>query len=132
MNTLKLEAKNSAEAAILAYLVANASDALAAKINAGTKTLTDAMNYCNGMARKAAESGATVACIDEATVYGWCVHFFEEDTVTEPDSDEPDGNRTDDEDDEDAADPTMKPVNLKKQATAQAELDLFGGEADDE
>ena len=42
MNTLKLEAKNSAEAAILAYLVANASDALAAKINAEERAEAEA------------------------------------------------------------------------------------------
>lgn len=133
MNTLKLEATNPAEQRVLDYLTANASDALAAKINAGTKTLNGAMNYCKGLAQEKAANG--VACIDEATVYGWCIHFFEEaDVAEEPDRDEPDGNRTDDDeaDDDEADNPAMKPVNRKKQESAQAELDLFGGEADDE
>lgn len=143
MNTLKLGSKNTAEARILEYLTANASDALAAKINAGTKTLGDAMKYCEAQARKQA-AGASSAYVDDATVFGWAVHFFEEDnpTAAEADSEEPDGNTAepgdDGEGDDDAAsgddDRTPAPsVSRTKQASAQAELDLFGGEeADDE
>ena len=134
MNTLKLESKNTAEARILEYLTANASDALAAKINAGTKTLTGAMKYCEAQARKQAE-GASSAYVEDATVYGWVVHFFEEEDAAK--TDEPDDDAASGDDDEGDDDRTPAPsapsVSLTKQASAQAELDLFGGEeADDE
>lgn len=125
MNTLKLDTKNTAEARILEYLTANASDALAAKINTGTKTLTQAMNYCEAQARKQA-AGASSAYVEDATVYGWCVHFFEEEDAAALDATE-----TDDAEADDAQTPAPV-VSRKKQESAQAELDLFGGEADDE
>lgn len=45
------------------------------------KTLTGFMKYACDEARKLAEKGANSACIDDQTVYGWAIHFFEEDSI---------------------------------------------------
>jgi hypothetical protein len=79
---LKLTAKNTTEQRVLDYLLANASDVLAAKINSGTKTLNGALNFAKDEARKLDQSGDCV-CVDDATVFGWIVHFFEEESIAE-------------------------------------------------
>lgn len=90
---LNLTAQNKQEELVLKYLQNNASDVLANKINNGTpfekdgkpllnkKTLAGFMKYACDEARKLAEKGANSACIDDATVYGWAIHFFEEDSI---------------------------------------------------
>lgn len=93
MTTLNLTPQNKQEELILNYLQNNASETLADKINNGTpfekdgkpllnkKTLSGFMKYACDEARKLAEKGANSACIDDATVYGWAIHFFEEDSI---------------------------------------------------
>lgn len=76
---LKLEATTSNEKIILDYLNANASDALREKINGGKKTLKQCWAYITAQAKKQAKNGCAV--IDDATVFGWAVHFFEEDSI---------------------------------------------------
>ena len=95
MITLNLTAKNKQEEIILAYLQENASEPLADKINNGTpfekdghpllnkKTLSGFMKYACEEARKLAEKGANSACVDDATVYGWAIHYFEEESIEE-------------------------------------------------
>ena len=95
MITLNLTAKNKQEELILAYLQENASEPLANKINNGTpfkkdghpllnkKTLSGFMQYACEEARKLAEKGANSACVDDATVYGWAIHYFEEESIKE-------------------------------------------------
>lgn len=90
---LNLTAQNKQEELVLKYLQNNASDVLANKINNGTpfekdgkpllnkKTLAGFMRFACDEARKLAEKGATSACIDDQTVYGWAIHFFEEDSI---------------------------------------------------
>lgn len=90
---LNLTAQNKQEELILNYLQNNASDTLADKINNGTpfekdgkpllnkKTLAGFMKYACDEARKLAEKGANSACIDDATVYGWAIHYFEEESI---------------------------------------------------
>ena len=79
---LKLEAKNPTEQRVLDYLKENVSEVLAEKINAGKKTIAGAMGYCKGEAQKLA-AGESCAYVDDATVFGWIVHYFEEDEITE-------------------------------------------------
>lgn len=93
MIKLNLTPQNKQEELILTYLQNNASETLADKINNGTpfekdgnpllnkKTLSGFMKYACDEARKLAEKGANSACIDDATVYGWAIHFFEEDSI---------------------------------------------------
>lgn len=90
---LNLTAQNKQEELVLKYLQDNASDVLANKINNGTpfekdghsltnkKTLAGFMRFACDEARKLAEKGANSACIDDATVYGWAIHYFEEESI---------------------------------------------------
>ncbi|HBN00134.1 MAG TPA: hypothetical protein DD384_02715, partial [Firmicutes bacterium] len=90
---LNLTAQNKQEELVLKYLQDNASETLADKINNGTpfekdgknltnkKTLSDFMKYACDEAKSLVEKGATSACIDDQTVYGWAIHFFEEDSI---------------------------------------------------
>ena len=78
---INLTANNATEARILAYLHENASEPLAEKISAGKKTLAGSVGYAKEEARKLAVDGC--ACVDDATVFGWIVHYFEEDSIEE-------------------------------------------------
>ena len=39
------------------------------------------MNYANDEARKIAEKNARYACVEDNTVYGWAIHYFEENSI---------------------------------------------------
>ena len=90
---LNLKANTPAERKILEYLQNNASETLAEKINNGTpfekdgnpllnkKTLAGFMKYACEEARKTVESGSSSACIEDSVVYGWAVHYFEEESI---------------------------------------------------
>lgn len=76
---LNLQAENAYETTVLKYLEENASDALAEKINNGNKTLAQCFAYIRGQAQKEAKNNC--AMIEDKVVYGWAVHFFEEDSI---------------------------------------------------
>lgn len=90
---LNLQAITKEEQKIKAYLEANASEVLAEKINGGVKiqkdgktllnkkTLSGFLKFACDEAKKQAEKGASSACIDDDTMYGWAVHYFEEDSI---------------------------------------------------
>ena len=90
---LNLTAQNKQEELVLKYLQDNASDVLANKINNGTpfekdghsltnkKTLSDFMRYACEEARKLSEKGANCACVEDNVVFGWAIHYFEEDSI---------------------------------------------------
>ena len=91
--TLNLDAKTNEERKVKAYLEANSSEMLAEKINNGVriqkdgktllnkKTLAGFMKFACDEAKKQAEKGTQSACIDDDVVYGWAVHYFEEDSI---------------------------------------------------
>ena len=93
MIALNLTAKGAEQEIVKKYLEENASEVLADKINNGVriekdgktlisrKTLDGFMKYANEEARKQAEKGATSACIIGDVVFGWAVHYFEEDSI---------------------------------------------------
>lgn len=95
MPNLNLKPNNEPQKRIKEYLEKSASDVLADKINFGTeiekdgktlinkKTLDGFMRYATEEARKMAEKGAQYACVDDATVFGWAIHYFEEDSIVE-------------------------------------------------
>lgn len=90
---LELQATTAAEQKIKAYLEENASETLAEKIKGGVrvqkdgktlinkKTLAGFMKFACDEARKQAAKGANSACIDDQIVYGWAIHYFEEDSI---------------------------------------------------
>ena len=90
---LNLEANTKEQQRIKAYLEENASDILAGKINNGVlikkdgkillnrKTMDGFMSFATEEARKQAEKGARYAMIEDDVVFGWAVHYFEEDSI---------------------------------------------------
>ena len=90
---LNLETKTKEQELVKAYLEENASATLAEKINNGTpfekdgktfinkKTLDGFMKYASDEARKLASKGVNSACVEDKVVYGWAVHYFEEDSI---------------------------------------------------
>lgn len=93
MIKLNLTPQNKQEELILNYLQNNASETLAEKINNGTpfekdgkplinkKTLAGFMKYAGEEARKTVENSSSSACIEDSVVYGWAVHYFEEESI---------------------------------------------------
>lgn len=90
---LNLETKTKEQELVKAYLEENASATLAEKINNGTpfekdektlinkKTLDGFMKYASDEARKLASKGVNSACVEDKVVYGWAVHYFQEDSI---------------------------------------------------
>lgn len=93
MTKLNLEATSREQEIVKAYLEENASETLAEKINNGTpvekdgkrlinrKTLDGFMRYACDEARKLAAKGASSACVEDMVVFGWAIHYFEEDSI---------------------------------------------------
>ena len=91
--TLHLTATTTEEKVLKEYLEQNASEVLADKINNGVpvekdgkmliskKTLACFMKYATDEARKQADKGATSACLHSDIVFGWAIHYFEEDSI---------------------------------------------------
>ena len=91
--TLNLTATTTEEKVLKEYLEQNASEVLADKINNGVpvekdgkkliskKTLAGFMKYATEEARKQAAKGATSACLHSDIVFGWAIHYFEEDSI---------------------------------------------------
>ena len=90
---LNLKATTKEQQRIKAYLEENASEILAEKINNGVriqkdgkmllnkKTLDGFLKFACDEAKKQAEKGASCACIDDDVVFGWAVHYFEENSI---------------------------------------------------
>lgn len=90
---LNLETESKEQELVKAYLEENASETLAEKINNGTpfekdgktfinkKTLDGFMKYASSEARKLASKGTNSACVEDKVVYGWAIHYFEEDSI---------------------------------------------------
>lgn len=81
MARLSLKAEGKNQEILLDYLEKNASEPLAEKINTGVKTLAGCWEFIRKEARKQAMNG--VAVIEDAEVFGWAVHYFEEDDIKE-------------------------------------------------
>lgn len=93
MITLNLEANGIEQQKLKEYLENNASEILADKINNGVKItkynktlinkkdLKGFWKFATDEARKIAEKGTNGTFVDDATVYGWLIHYFEEDSI---------------------------------------------------
>ena len=90
---LQLESKTDEQKLIKEYLENNADERLAYKINHGTKTTKDGktlinkkdldgfMNYAESEAKKLVAKGARSACVRSDVVFGWAMHYFDEDEI---------------------------------------------------
>ena len=93
MKMLNLKTTNRQEEIIKQYLENNATDNLADKINNGVKvkkdgkelinrkTLEGFFKYATEEAQKLVAKGSRSAMVEENTVYGWAMHYFEEDKI---------------------------------------------------
>ena len=91
--TLHLTATTIEEKALKEHLEQTVSEELAEKINNGVlvekdgkkliskKTLESFMKYATEEAQKQAAKGATWACLHSDIVFGWAIHYFEEDSI---------------------------------------------------
>ena len=90
---LNLETKNKEQEVLKKYLENNASEILSNKINNGVyinkdgirllnkKDLDGFIKYATEEARKQVEKNARSACIHSDIVFGWAIHYFEEDNI---------------------------------------------------
>ena len=90
---LNLEAKTKEQELVKTYMEENVQEMLAEKINNGVfiekdgkklrnvKNLDGFMKYASDEARKLALKGSNSACIEDRVVYGWAIHYFEEDSL---------------------------------------------------
>lgn len=93
MIKLNLTTSNKSQEQIKEYLKANASEVLADKINNGVRIVKDNKTllnkkdlngfwkYATDEARKICEKGVNGGYVDNETVYGWAIHYFEEDSI---------------------------------------------------
>ncbi|MGN1223218.1 MAG: hypothetical protein ACI4T1_03715 [Christensenellales bacterium] len=93
MIELNLQTSNKQEEIIKEYLENNVSEVLVDKINNGVKiikdnktlinkkTLSGFLKYAYEEARKLVEKGSNCACIEDKVVFGWAIHYFEEDAI---------------------------------------------------
>lgn len=93
MIELNLTTNSREHELIKKYLEENVSQMLAEKINNGIpiekdgktlickKNLDGFFSYASEEAKKLADTNARSACIEDKTVYGWAIHYFEEDSI---------------------------------------------------
>ena len=95
MPILNLSCEGQEQQLVKEYLEKNVSEILTDKINNGVqiekdgkqlinkKTLSGFMKYACEQAKAKASAGARSACVRSDTVFGWAVHYFEEDSIDE-------------------------------------------------
>ena len=81
-----LRAKEGPQTIIRDYLEENASDELVEKINSGYKTMDECWDYIYNQARE--NSKGNSVCFEDKVVFGWAVHFFEEEGNVKPEKKE--------------------------------------------
>ena len=87
-DTLGLKATNDVEQRLLDHLNENCSDMLAFRIQSGTKTLQGCVEYIKKEVKESIEKekqkGSVCVMVDDSKVFGMMTHFFEEDSINEP------------------------------------------------
>ena len=90
---LNLEAKTDEQKSVKEYLETYATEELANKINNGVKITKDNkelvnkknldgfFSFASSEAHKLVSKGAQCACVKDAVVFGWAIHYFEEDSI---------------------------------------------------
>ena len=84
--TKLLEGTLTAEERIVAeYIDANASEVLVKKINKSNKGISDCWNFIISQAKAKAGKNKAVGVAD-SEVFGWAIHYFEEDSIKKGDT----------------------------------------------
>lgn len=133
MITLNIETKSDTQKRLKVFLEQNASEILADKINNGVyiekdgkrllnkKNLDNFVKYATEQAKKQAAKGETGAFVEDDTVFGWLIHYFEEDGI--------EGTLYNEDGTEyktaTKAKPTTTPVNTKPQSPKPTQASLF-------
>lgn len=93
MILLNLKANDSQQERVKNYLQENASEVLAEKINNGVEIVKDGktliskkdldgfIEYACKTAQEQAEKGKRSAMVEDDVVFGWAIHYFEEDSI---------------------------------------------------
>ncbi len=93
MVTLNLETKSETQQRLKTFLEQNASEILTDKINNGVyiekdekrllnkKDLSGFVKYATEQAKQQAAKGETGAFVEDDTVFGWLIHYFEENDI---------------------------------------------------
>lgn len=93
MIILNLKTNDSQQERLKAYLQENVSDSLAQKINKGVliekdgktflskKDLDGFLEFACKTAQEQAEKGKRSAMVEDSVVFGWAMHYFEEDSI---------------------------------------------------
>ena len=93
MIVLNLKANDKQQERLKAYLQENVSEILADKINKGVKIEKDGkqliskkdldgfLDYACKTAQEQAEKGKRSAMVEDEVVFGWAMHYFEEDSI---------------------------------------------------
>lgn len=121
-----LKANSKETEIILDYLEENASDVLVEKIRKSNKTMDSCWKFIFECARKAAKGKGSYGCADQE-VFGWAVHFFEEDSIKANDIVKNNPVKTEKPKEvKKAAEPKNKPEEKKEDLPGQMTIFDFG------
>lgn len=121
-----LKANSKETEIILDYLEENASDVLVEKIRKSNKTMDSCWKFIFECARKAAEGKGSYGCAGQE-VFGWAVHFFEEDSIKANDIVKNKSVKTEKPKEvKKAAEPKNKPEEKKEDLPGQMTIFDFG------
>lgn len=82
-----MKANNATEQFVLEYFEKNASDNLKERVEAEGKTIAGALRYASEQAQK--QKVGNCACVADEIVFGWIMHYFEDESATKYESKSP-------------------------------------------
>lgn len=107
-----MKAYNPTEKIILEYFEKNASDNLKERVEAEGKTIAGALRYASEQAQK--QKVGNCACVADEIVFGWIMHYFEDEPATKYESKSPTATVVAGNAKKTAKKPAKKPVKTKK------------------
>ena len=107
-----MKANNATEQFVLEYFEKNASDNLKERVEAEGKTIAGALRYASEQAQK--QKVGNCACVADEIVFGWIMHYFEDEPATKYESKSPTATVVAGNAKKLAKKPAKKPVKTKK------------------
>lgn len=107
-----MKANNATEQFVLEYFEKNASDNLKERVEAEGKTIAGALRYASEQAQK--QKVGNCACVADEIVFGWIMHYFEDESATKYESKSPTATVVAGNAKKTAKKPAKKPVKTKK------------------